>query len=197
MATETLSKFGVPLGGGTGRGGLLQPKFTNRFRVRVINFGPIAGGVELTQQVESVTRPKTTFPEIEINSYNSRAYVAGKHQWNTINLVLKDDITNSVNRLVSHQNQKQLNHFEQTAFAAGINYKFTTIIETMAGDDDTVFETWTLEGCWITEFDYGDFDYSRGTEFVKIALTVRYDNATQSDGLMPLTPDFTQGTRTG
>ena len=35
----TLSKFGVPIDGSTGRGGILQPKLKYRFRVRFTNFG--------------------------------------------------------------------------------------------------------------------------------------------------------------
>jgi hypothetical protein len=58
--TSTLSRFGVPLGSGSGRGGILQPKVKYKFRVRVINFGPLQGGLELTQQVMSVGRPKVS-----------------------------------------------------------------------------------------------------------------------------------------
>lgn len=38
---ETLTKFGVPLGGGQGRGGLLQLKYKYRFRVRMINLAQL------------------------------------------------------------------------------------------------------------------------------------------------------------
>ena len=35
----TLNKFGVPIDGATGRGGILQPKLKYRFRVRFTGFG--------------------------------------------------------------------------------------------------------------------------------------------------------------
>lgn len=191
---ETLNKFGVPLGGGQGRTGLFQPKMKNRWRVRVVNFGPIQGGLELTQQLQSVTKPKLSHEEVPVHSYNSIAYYAGKHQWDTITLVVRDDLTNTVSRLVGHQMQKQMNHFEQTAFAAGVNYKFTTYIEVMDGGNDVVVETWTLEGCFIQAIDYSDLEFS-DSQYQTITMTIRFDNATQADGLMPLIPDMIQGVR--
>lgn len=193
--TDTLSKFGVPLGGGTGRGGLLTPKAKWRFRVRVINFGPIAGGIELTQQVQSVSSPTIEYPEVAVHSYNSTAYFAGKHTWNPVTLVLKDDITNAVSKLVGHQNQKQLNHFEQTGFTSGINYKFVTLIETLDGGNDGVLSTWTLEGCYLSNITYSELDYTAGTDYQTISLTIRYDNATLGDGLMTTLPESISGSR--
>jgi hypothetical protein len=192
---DTLSKYGVPTGGGGGRGGLLQLKYAWRFRVRVINFGPIAGGLELTQQVESVGKPKINYDPVDVHSYNSTAYFAGKHKWDSVQLVVKDDITNAVSKMVGHQIQKQLNHFEQTGFAAGINYKFVTLIETLDGGNDNVLETWTLEGCFLENVEYGDLDYKNGTEFQKITMSLRYDNATLGDGLMSLLPELIPGVR--
>lgn len=191
---ETLSKFGVPLGGGQGRGGLLQLKYKYRFRVRVVNFGPIAGGLDFTQQVQSVSKPKLGYEPIDVHSYNSTAYYAGKHKWESIDISLKDDLTNNVAALVGHQVQKQLNHFEQTAFSAGINYKFVTIIETMDGGNDTVVETWTLEGCFLENVDYQQLDYAE-SGFQTIDLRIRYDNATQANGLMTALPEQIPGFR--
>lgn len=191
---ETLSKFGVPLGGGQGRGGLAQLKYKYRFRVRVINFGPIAGGLEFTQQVQTVSKPKISHEPVEVHSYNSVAYYAGKHKWESVNLTLKDDLTNTVSKMVGHQLQKQLNHFEQTAFAAGINYKFVTIIETMDGGNDTVVESWTLEGCFLENVEFSELDFAE-SGFQTIALTIRYDNATMADGLMTTLPELIPGTR--
>jgi hypothetical protein len=191
---ETLSKFGVPLGGGSGRGGLLALKLKNRFRVRVVNFGPIAGGIEFAQQVQSASKPKLSHEEIKVDSYNSVAYIAGKHTWEEIQIVLKDDLTNNIAKLVGHQVQKQMNHFEQTAFAAGVNYKFVMIIETLDGGNDTVVEAWTLEGCFLKNVEYAELDYSESA-FQTITLTVRYDNATQANGLMAALPELIPGNR--
>lgn len=192
MASTTLQNFGVPLGGGAGRGGILQPKTKLRFRVRVVNFGPVAGGIELTQQVQSVGRPTVNHSPVEVHSYNSIAYFGGKPTWNSINLVVRDDVTNSVSKLVGHQEQKQMNHFVQTSALAGSNYKFQTFIETLDGGDDGVLETWFIEGCFLESVEYDSFEYS-SSEVVTISMTIRYDNATQDGGLMPLSPQIGSG----
>jgi hypothetical protein len=191
---ETLSKFGVPINGT--RTGQFQPKIKHRFRVRVINFGPIAGGLELTQQVVTANRPNVNFEEGIMHSYNSVMYYSGKATWQETQLEVRDDITNSVSKLVGHQLQKQMNFFEQTSAAAGINYKFTTIMEIMDGGNETVFEQWTLEGCFLKSVDYQQLDYS-SSDPVMINMTIRYDNATLADGLMELNPQFRPGVTVG
>lgn len=191
---ETLSKFGVPINGT--RTGMFMPKIRHRFRVRVINFGPIAGGLELTQQVMTVDRPNVQMNAVEFHAYNSRMYYAEKANWQSINLEVRDDITNSVSRLVGHQLQKQMNFFEQTSAAAGINYKFTTLIEILDGGNEAVFEQWTLEGCFLESVNYNQLDYST-SDPVTIAMQIRYDNATLGDGLFELNPQLRPGVTFG
>src|SRR5271165_5164198 len=95
MATpSTLSKFGVPLNGSPL--GILQPKQKYRFRATFQDFGIGQGSRELTANVVSCTRPKPSFEDIKLDSYNSVAWIAGKHSFETIEIKLRDDITNSV-----------------------------------------------------------------------------------------------------
>ena len=69
----------------------------------------------------------------------------------------------------------------------GGNYKFQMLIDTLDGGDDTVLEEWTLEGCFLSDVKYDEFDYS-SSEYMTISMTIRFDNATQGGGLMPLNP---------
>ncbi|MNY06288.1 hypothetical protein D3C86_1390380 [compost metagenome] len=148
----------------------------------------------MTQQVQSVGKPTLGHESVAVHSYNSTGYYAGKHTWETVSLVVKDDITNSVSRLVGHQMQKQLNHFEQTGFTSGVNYKFVMLIETMDGGNDGVLETWTLEGCFLENVDYSELAYD-DSSFQTITMSIRYDNATLADGLMTALPESIAGTR--
>lgn len=191
-----LSRFGVPLGGGQGRGGILQPKVKWKFRVRVINFGAIAGGLELTQNVDNVSRPTFIQAEQAVHSYNSTAYYGGKPEWGSISIQMRDDVSNVLSNIVGHQVQKQMNHFEQTSPIAASNYKFHMFIETMDGGNDAVLEQWVLEGCFVTNVAYDSFDYS-SSEAMRINMDIRYDVATQSGGLMPLLPQLIDGVMLG
>lgn len=185
----TLTNFGVTTGGP--RVGILMPKPKHKFRVRVSQFGPpsAGGGIDLTRNVVSVSRPSVASSPVAVHSYNSVAYYGAKPEFSEIELVLRDDITNAVARLVGYQEQKQMNHFQQTSAAAGSQYKFVTLIDTLDGsasgsDDDSVLETWTLEGCFLSNITWDQFDYS-SSDPMQISLTIRYDNATQDGGLMP------------
>ena len=188
----TLNKFGVPLGadGQEGRLGILQPKLRYRYRVRTVNFGPSTDQINLTQQVISVSKPQVTTEQVLIDLYNSKAWVAGKHEWQPLTLTVRDDITNAVSSLVGYQMQKQVNHFEQTAPAAGVNYKFNMIIEVMDGGNVVVQERWDLEGCWLVDVNWNELDYA-ASESQSITMSVRFDNATQSGGLFPTAPVIT------
>lgn len=179
--TETKSKFGVPVTGATGSG-ILMPKLKYRFRVSFL--GGFGGEVEtrtLTQNIQNVTRPKITYDEVTVDSYNSKVYLQGKHSWEQITVVIRDDISNSVAKLVGSQIQKQLNHFQQTTAAAGNDYKFDMQIEVLDGVNAGASEVWFLEGCFLTNVDYSDSDYS-ANDPVTITLQVRYDNATHYQG---------------
>ena len=175
----TKDKFGVPIEGS--RLGILQPKLKYRFRVILTGFGAGGRTDELTQNVVSVTRPTFSMEEVVIHSYNSRAYIAGKHEWNAISLSLRDDITNSVAALVGQQIQRQFNHFEQTTAVSGGDYKFDAVIQVLDGTNAEPTEQWELEGCMLQEVNYSDHSYDQ-SEIVNIDLSLRYDNAVHVAG---------------
>jgi hypothetical protein len=179
--TETKSKFGVPVTGNTGSG-VLMPKLKYRFRVSFLNnFGGSAETKVLTQNIQSVSRPKISYEEQVIDSYNSKIYVQGKHTWEQINVTIRDDITNQVAKQVGAQVQRQLNHFQQSTPASGSDYKFDMQVEILDGVNAGATEVWFLEGCFLTNVDYSETDYS-ASDAVQITLQVRYDNAIHFEG---------------
>jgi len=185
MAISTLSKITVPLASDSSSStqGLLMPKLQYRFRVTLENFGVSTPTTELTKQVIDVTRPTVNFEELEIPVYNSRAYLAGRPTWEPITLNLREDVNNSVQKLVGEQLQKQFDFFEQSSAASGIDYKYTTRIEILDGGNGAntpnVLETFELYGCFIQNANYNTLAYS-SNEPVTIQLAMRYDNAIQS-----------------
>lgn len=181
---STLNKFGVPLYPGTNGIGILMPKLKYRFRVSMQNFGSSLPALNLTRQVESCGRPTIKHESTEIHSYNNIMYIPKKASWETIEIKVRDDVSNTVARLVGAQLQKQMNHFDQTSALSGINFKFTTIIEVLDGGNTGVLEHWYLEGCYLETVAYDAHDYS-SSDPVSITLTVRYDNATQDNSIMP------------
>lgn len=187
----TLTSFGVPTGAnGAGRAGILMPKVKNRFRVFVYSFGIPSQAVAFTQQVITVARPTVAFEPQAVHAYNSISYYPGKATWETIAVTVRDDVTNSVATLCGAQVQRQMNFFDQTVQIASSDFQFTMQIDTMDGSDNGVLETWMYEGCFLSQVNYQSFDYS-SSDAMTIEMTVRFDNATQSGGLMPTSPVLT------
>lgn len=177
----TINDIGIP-GVGTG---ILQPKLKNRWRITFANLG---GGVDsqpMSMQAINVTRPVLNFEEVQLDRYNSRAWVASKHNFEPMTLTLEDDVTGSASKVLQEQIQKQqwLTGAEGPWLATageGSLYKFVTYMDLMDGNEQ-VIEKWTVEGCWFQNIDYTDLDYT-ASEAVQITCTIRYDHARQDIG---------------
>ena len=186
MAISSLNNFTVPLESGAGSQGLLMPKLKYRFRVTLIGFGVTGGqATELTKQVIDIARPTVAFEAIEVPTYNSRVYLAGRHSWTAVALNVRDSVDGSVSKLVGEQLQKQFDFLEMSSAAAGIDYKFTTKYEILDGGNGnnapTVLETWEIYGCYIQKVDYGKLAYKENGP-IEIVLTIVIDNAVQTTG---------------
>lgn len=186
MAIASLSKLSVPLppGQSSSSQGLLMPKLKYRFRVLFENFGVSKPTTELTKQIVTAGRPNLTFDQVELHVYNSRVKYAGKHTWEDVQIVVRDDVTGAVSKLVGEQLQKQFDFFEQASASSGIDYKFTTKIELLDGGngayEPNVLETFELLGCYLKQAQYQQGDYSN-SEAMDITLSIAYDNAVQTD----------------
>ena len=106
---STTSKFGVQIAPGIG--GILQPKYAYRFRVKFYGFGIDADTTKLEQNIESCQKPKFNQPEVTVHSYNSQIYLGGKTNWDAITVVARDDITNGSISAIGQQIQKQFCFF--------------------------------------------------------------------------------------
>jgi len=185
MSIATLSKMTVPLASGDSpvTQGLLMPKLQYRFRVSFLNFGVSTPTTELTKQVIDITRPSVTFEDIVLDVYNSKINLAGKHSWEPLTVNLREDATNQVQRLVGEQLQKQLDFYEQSSAASGLDYKFSMKVEILDGGNGAnvanILETFDLYGCYVSSAAYQQLSYAT-SDAVTIALTVKYDNAIQS-----------------
>ena len=175
----TINDIGIP-GIGTG---ILQPKLKNRWRVTFANLGAGADSQPLSMQAINVTRPVLSFEEVQLDRYNSRVWVAGKHMFEPMTITFEDDISGTASAVIQAQLQEQqhLIGAEGPFLAAGTEgslYKFVTYLDLMDGGTDAVVEKWRVEGCWFQNIDYTDLDYA-ASEAVQITTTIRYDHARQ------------------
>lgn len=172
-------------------GGILHPIVKHKWRVFFQGIGgprgstPIAGidTEVLTLQAVQADRPKLEFDEIELHRYNSRAWIAGKHNWQPVTYQFEADVGGRVTQIFQEQLEKQQaiiapnsGRVLNSAYA-GQEYKFAMISQMLDGDI-TPLETWAHEGCFIQNIDYGDKDYSV-SEAIKLVVTIRFDHARQ------------------
>ena len=187
MAVASLSKFTVPWANNHSPDtqGLLMPKLKYRFRATFVGFGVTNGTTELTKQVQDIKRPNVNFNPITIDVYNSKVFLQGKPEWQETTVTLRDDSSGAVSKLVGEQIQKQFDFMEQASAPSGINYKFTLEFEMLDGGNGatqpTILEAWQLDGCFLSQVDYGDMAYN-SSDPALISLNIKFDNATQSIG---------------
>jgi hypothetical protein len=187
MATATLSRFTVklPTNQSASTQGMLMPKLQYRFRVTFNGFGVSSDSVELTKQVVSFSRPTVSFGDIDLHVYNSIVKLAGKPSWENVTVVVRDDASGLVSRLVGEQLQKQFDFFEQSSAASGIDYKFQLKCEMLDGGNGTyepqILETWELAGCYVQQANYQEVNYNNNDP-VTVQMTIRFDNAIQTPG---------------
>ena len=184
MSINSLANFGVP-GLNGDRSAVLQPIFSNRFRVLFFNFGATTepAPYDLTRQIKSISRPTVDFDIQTIYSYVSTVYVNSRAEHGTCSITFLDDITNSVTTRVENQKSKQMNFFDQTMSRAGENYKFEMDLDVLAGGasaggtaaDPNIIQKWCYSGCQVQTVDYNEMSYDNAT-VMEISVTLRYDN---------------------
>lgn len=174
------------VGGLPGYGaGFAQPKQKNKWRVQFLDFGSHllpSNTTPVTMQAKKVARPNLSFEKHEMHRYNSYSRVLGKHKFGELQITFDDDLGSGASKVIQAQLQKQqfILGAEGPYLAAaqeGSIYKFVTIVDMMNGND-LVVETWTYEGCMITDYRPDELDYST-SDIVTMQLTIELDHGFQ------------------
>ena len=193
-----ITTLGVP--DNAGNTTTIMPKLQYRFRVTFIGDGFSATP---TRSVISVSRPGLTHDEVLIDAYNSRINLAGKHTWDPITCVIRDDVDSAVLRELNNQLNRQVDFANQSSPRAGSGYKFQMKVETLDGANPTpgILDTFELAGCFIQNIQYGEMAYASSDQ-VQMTFSIRYDNAEIFDAagtatLTGETPDQTRSNATG
>lgn len=180
---------------GVDGGGIAQPRLKHKWAV---TFQNLAGNDSEALRINAIQadRPKMQFEEIVLDRYNSKAYVAGKHVFEPINITFEDDLNGGVQSALQEQLELQQNIIGLNASprlpsaAAGQDYKFAIKMDLLDGNT-AVVESYILEGVFIQNIDNTDLDYT-ASETVKVTVTFRFDHARQN-----VNPDSVNGKATG
>jgi len=124
--------------------------------------------------VKSTDRPSFSIAEEMIPFINSKRYIAGRLTFNTISLSLHDPIAPSGAQQVMEWIRT---HAESVSGRAGYADFYKRDCQLKLLDPvGTVVELWDLKGCFLTDANYGNLDYTDDSGNMDISMTIRFDN---------------------
>lgn len=145
----------------------IMPHLKNRFVLAI-------EGID-AYVVKSAARPDITTEEIKLPWINSTRYVAGKTEFNAINVTLTDYISPSTAQQVMEWARLV---YEPVSGRAGYPDFYKRDIQLKILDPvGTVVQLWDIKGAWCTSINYGELSYEEGNAVQEITLTIRYDIA--------------------
>ena len=130
-----------------------EPKRQNRFILRF----PSSLGIN-EWFVESTSRPHITIGATEIQFLNTSTFVAGRFNWQTINVTFRDPIGPSAAQALMEWVRLHAESVTgRMGYAAG--YKKDIDLE-MLDPTGVVVEKWILEGAFLLGYDGGSLAYN-------------------------------------
>jgi hypothetical protein len=144
-----------------------EPKRQNRF---ILRFPPTLGINEWF--VETASRPKISIPAKEIEFLNTSTFVAGRFKWEALTFKFRDPIGPSATQALMEWVRLHAESVTgRMGYAAG--YKQNIFLE-MLDPTGVVVEKWVLEGCIITNADFGTLSYASDA-LAEISITIQPD----------------------
>lgn len=123
--------------------------------------------------LKKAERPKLKIEPITIPFINSRRYIAGKHEFETMTIELHDPIAPSGAQQVMEWIRLT---FESVSGRAGYADFYKRDIQLKMLDPvGTVVELWDIKGAFITDANFGEINYEED-KAMNITLVLRYDN---------------------
>ena len=144
-----------------------EPKRKNRF---ILSF-PSSLGIN-SWYVESTSRPQITIGATEIPFLNTSTYVAGRFNWNTINVTFRDPIGPSAAQALMEWVRLHAESVTgRMGYAAG--YKKDIDLE-MLDPTGVAVEKWILQGTFLTNVDFDSLGYGEDG-LITVKATLRPD----------------------
>jgi hypothetical protein len=148
-----------------------EPKRVNRFIMRF----PSSMGIN-EWYVTSTKRPSAKITAVPIPFLNTSTYVAGRFEWNTIDVTFKDPIGPSASQALMEWFRL---HAESVTGRMGYAAAYKKDIEIeMLDPTGVAVEKWILQGTFLTDLAFGELNYSQD-ELATISCTLRMDRCIQ------------------
>lgn len=144
-----------------------EPKRKNRFTLEF----PTELGIE-SYLVQTVKKPSLDIGSTQIDYMNSASFVAGRAIWQPIDISFIDVIGPSTTQKLMEW-VRLIFEPETGRMGYAVGYKKNLVLKAVgpAGGD---VEKWTLIGCFITNVDFGDYDYG-SDDVSEVKITIQPD----------------------
>lgn len=123
---------------------------------------------------KTFVRPQKNHEDIIIDYVNQKRFLAGKGEWQEMELVLYDPIEPSAAQKVV--DWMRLVHDDEVGrMGYSAMYKRNFALK-MLDPQGNVVEKWTIKGAWPKNVNFGNLDYS-SSDAITVTCTIRMDRA--------------------
>jgi hypothetical protein len=122
--------------------------------------------------IKTAAKPSMTNGEVALDMINVKRYVKGKSEWNAIEVTLYDAIVPSGAQAVMEW--VRLHHESATGRDGYSSFYKKEVRLHQLSPLGEVIEEWILKGAFITESNFGTFDWTSDA-VQEISMTLRYD----------------------
>jgi hypothetical protein len=143
-----------------------EPKLQNRFIMEIDGIPSF--------MVKSANRPKLESEVVELDHINLKRKIKGKSNWTDITITMYDPIVPSGAQSVMEW--IRTSHESITGRDGYADFYKKNIDFYALGPVGDKVEQWKLVGAWISNAEFGDFDWSTSDPTL-ITLTITYDYA--------------------
>tara|TARA_B100001113_G_scaffold349485_1_gene344976 strand:+ start:55 stop:471 length:417 start_codon:yes stop_codon:yes gene_type:complete len=124
--------------------------------------------------IKTAARPTISFEDITLDHINTKRYVKGKGEWQSLAITLYDPVVPSAAQAVMEW--VRLGHESVTGRDGYSDFYKKNITFNVLGPVGDIVEEWQLVGTYISEANFGTLDWATNDP-VDIELTLRYDYA--------------------
>ena len=148
-----------------------EPKRKNRFILRF----PSSLGIN-EWYVSSTKRPSAKITSVDIPFLNTSTYVAGRFEWDEIDVTFRDPIGPSASQALMEWFRL---HAESVTGRMGYAAAYKKDIELeMLDPSGVAIEKWILQGTFLTSLDFGSLGYDDDA-LAEITCSLRMDRCIQ------------------
>lgn len=125
--------------------------------------------------IAKAARPKMSSDQVQIDYLNITRWVKGKTRFEQISIQITDSVSPSGTQAIMKWFRAHHEHVSGRDGYSDNYFKEARVL--VLGPTGDKVQSWVYKNCWMKSIDFGDLDYSAGSDKLSISVTLRYDYA--------------------